>query len=70
MSSVDIVFVGASPLSFNYRLFARTHVPNISLPNINFDLTTEGEPPKVPPMSSTARGNVLLELMQFSKYLQ
>ncbi|CAI8596744.1 unnamed protein product [Vicia faba] len=70
MSSGEIVGIGSSPLSFSYRLFARSHVPDIFVPNIHFDLITEGELPKVPLLYGTSRSHVLLELMQVSKSLQ
>lgn len=69
VSSEDIVCVGSSPLSFSYRLFSRSHVPYINVPNIHFDLTNEGERPEVPPLSGIAKSRVLLELMQVSKSL-
>lgn len=48
MSSEDIVGVSFSLLTFNYFMFARSHVPDISLSNIHFDLTIEDELPEVP----------------------
>lgn len=38
--------------------------------NIHFNMTNESEFLEVPPMFGTARRNVLLELMQVSKFLQ
>lgn len=56
-----------SPLMFSYHPFARTHVSDIYLPNIHFDLTNEGHLPEVPQMFGIVKSNVLLELMQVSK---
>lgn len=70
MSSEDIVRAGSSPLSFSYQLFAESHVLDIYVPNIHFDLTTKGELPEVPPLFGTYRSHVMLELMHVSKSLQ
>lgn len=70
MNIEDSVGVCASPLTFDYRLFGRINVPNISLSNIHFDMTIEGEILEVPPMFGIAKGDLLLEFMQVSKALQ
>ncbi|KAI5416933.1 hypothetical protein KIW84_041797 [Lathyrus oleraceus] len=47
-----------------------SHVPDILVSNINFDMTAEGELSQVPPLSSSSRSHVLLEFMEVSKTLQ
>lgn len=47
-----------------------SHVPDILVSNINFDMTAEGELYQVPPLFSSSRSHVLLELMEVSKTLQ
>lgn len=62
INSEDVEGANFIPLTYNYRL-SRTHVLDMSIPNIQFDLTNEGDLPEVPPMSRTYRRNVLLDLM-------
>lgn len=70
LSSEDIGGVSSRPLNFNYHLFAENLLLDISLLKIqDFDMTDEEDLPKVPPLSDTARIQVLLELMQVSKSL-
>ncbi|KAI5391409.1 hypothetical protein KIW84_076278 [Lathyrus oleraceus] len=73
LNTEDISSVNLSSLKFSYRLFDGNHLPDNVLPKIqNFDLTyltIEGNFPKVPPMSGTAKSHVLQELMQVSKTL-
>lgn len=57
------------PLMFIYHPFVRTHISNMYLPNIHFDLKNEGHLPKVPQMFCIVKRNVLLELMKVSKSL-
>lgn len=62
INSEDVEGANVIPLTYSYRL-SRTHVLDMSIPNIHFDLTNEGDLPEVPPMSSTSKRNVLLDLM-------
>lgn len=51
-------------------MFIGIHVRDMSIPNIQFNMTNESDLPKVPLMFGTSKGNILLELMQVSKSLQ
>lgn len=46
--SEEVMGVSGSPLTFSYRLFSGSHVPDMSIPNIYFNMTIESDISQIP----------------------